>query len=112
MDGLSELLGHWSIARDGLTVVTDAPDFGDSVTFDGSHVVAVGLTPQAAALIEQAPALAQTLSAAVGILHVAQLILASRGYLTTAREMHIACENAIDVLKLAAGERPSRGVPS
>jgi hypothetical protein len=105
-------LGHWSIARDGLTVVTDAPHIGGDAIFDGGHVIAVGVDPAAAALIEQAPALAQTLAAAVGILHVAQLILASRGYLTTAREIHDACENALDVLQLATGERPRIGRPS
>jgi len=105
-------LGHWSIARDGHTVVTDAPHAGGEVMFEGGYVIAVGVDPTAAALIEQAPALAQTLSAAVGIMHVAQLILASRGFITTAREIHEACENALDVLQLATGERPHIGRPS
>ena len=34
MDGLPAL-GHWSIARDGHTVVSDAPDIGSEVMFDG-----------------------------------------------------------------------------
>jgi hypothetical protein len=108
MDSLPRL-GHWSIARDGHTVVTDMPTIGGDAKFDGGYVVAVGVDPAAAALIEQAPALAQTLSAAVGILHVAQIILASRGYFTTAHEMHRACENALDVLQAATGERCANG---
>jgi hypothetical protein len=111
MDALPAL-GHWSIARDGHTVVTDTPALGGEVMFDGGYVVAVGIDPRVAALIEQAPALAQTLSVAVGIMHVAQLILASRGYITTAREMNLACENALDVLKLTATERSANGMPS
>jgi hypothetical protein len=111
MDAL-QTLGHWSIARDGHTVVTDAEHAGAEVKFDGGYVIAVGVDPAAAALIEQAPALAQMLAAAVGVMHVAQLVLASRGYITTAQEIHQACENALDVLQLAAGERPRIGRPS
>jgi hypothetical protein len=111
MDALPTL-GHWSIARDGHTVVTDTPALGDEVMFDGGYVVAVGIDPRVAALIEQAPALAQTLSVAVGIMHVATLVLSSRGFVTTAREMHQACENALDVLKLTNVERTANGMPS
>ena len=109
---VTQTLVHWSLARDGHTVVTDAEHIGGGVVFDGGHMVAIGIDPQAASLIAHAPELAQGLAAAVGMLHVTGSILRSHGLVRTAHEIDEACEAALDLLQRATGERPTLGKPS